>query len=92
MRGCAVSDLEVSTANAGARAKGFLFLDLDKLVSRTGLFYSMQNLVAEYILRENYFVSENMAKAIKEGSDTSQCRGCGRGRGRTAQRRTAVSS
>ena len=61
------SDLEVSTADADAQAKAFL--DLDKLISQSGLFYSMQDLLAEYILLEDYFMSENIAKAIKEDSD-----------------------
>ena len=61
------NDLEVSTSDSDIRARALL--DLERLMTQSGLFYSMQDLLAEYILLEDYFMSENVAKAITEDRD-----------------------
>lgn len=42
--------------------------ELDRLLSHSGLCHSMQDLLAEYILFEDYFMSQNIKKAMEHES------------------------
>lgn len=59
------TDVEVSTDDEEVRSEKAS--DLEQLLSQSGLCHSMQDLLAEYILFEDFFMSQNVSMALSHG-------------------------